>query len=254
MKQQGLIADWHDRRIVPGDHWDHTISQQLEDCQIVLLLLSASFFASDYINGTEVAAALKRHAAGEARVIPVLLRPVESWESSELGRLQALPTNAKPVTSWKDRHQAFRDVARGVRAALPYVGPAPGARTSSPGGKTPTPAYFLNHTSFLRPDRQPEFRKRTGVPLDHYDIRVVLDAEEPKMLDAVDRVEYTLDAAYPEPVRIRTAKRDRHTKFLLKELANGEYLLRATIHLADGRAPISLERWITLWRSGPELP
>ena len=253
LRLQGLIADWHDRRIVPGDHWDHEISEQLEHCQIVLLLLSASFFASDYINGAEMTAALKRHAAGDARVIPVVLRPVE-WERSELGELQALPTNAKPVTSWKDRHQAFRDIARGVRAALPHVGASPAARMSSPEGKISNPAYFLNHTSFLRVDRQAEFRKRTGVPLDHYDIRVVLDAEEPEMLDAVDRVEYTLDRAYPEPVRVRTAQRDRRTGFLLKELANGEYLLRATIYMADGRPPISVERWITLWRSGPELP
>jgi hypothetical protein len=253
LRRQGLIADWHDRRIVPGDNWDHEIGEQLERCQIVLLLLSASFFASDYITGAEVTAALKRHAAGDARVIPIILRPVE-WERSELGALQALPTNAKPVTSWKDRHQAFRDIARGVRTALIRVDSVPATQAMNVTGTTPSPAYFLNHTSFLRADRQAEFRERTGVPLDHYDIRIIVDAEDPEMLDAVSRVEYTLDPAYPEPVRVRTADRDRHTQFLLKELANGEYLLRAAVYLKDGRAPIHLERYITLWRSGPELP
>jgi hypothetical protein len=200
-----------------------------------------------------MAVALRRHAAGKARIIPVILRPAE-WESSDLGGLQALPTNAKPVTSWKDRHQAFRDIARGVRAALTRLGSAPATSTNAIEGDTSGLAYFLNHTSFLRADRQAEFRARTGVPLDHYDIRVVLDAEEPDMLDAVARIEYILDSTYPEPVRVRTAERDRRTKFLLKELANGEYLLRATVYLVDDRPPIRLERYVTLWRSGPELP
>jgi TIR domain len=252
LRRQGLIADWHDRRIPAGDHWDREISEHLERCQVVLLLLSASFFASDYIDGAEMAAALRLHAVGKTRAIPIILRPVD-WERSVLGGLQALPTNAKPVTSWRDRHQAFRDVARGLGAALTRLGSAPATAMRAIGGDSPRPAYFLNHTSFLRADVQAEFRARTGVPIDHYDIRVVLDAEEPDMLEAVDRIEYILDPAYPEPVQVRTAERDRHTKFLLKELANGEYLLRATVYFVDNRPLIHLERYITLWRSGPEL-
>jgi transcription initiation factor IIF auxiliary subunit len=74
------------------------------------------------------------------------------------------------------------------------------------------------------------------------------------MLDFVSRVEYVLHRAYPESIRVRTAEHDRCTKFLLKELANGEFLLRANVYFADDRRPILLERYITLWRSGPELP
>lgn len=252
LKQQGLIADWHDRRILPGDDWNREINEQLERCQIVLLLLSANFFASDYINGVEVAAALRRHTTGEARVIPVVLRAVD-WEHTKLGALQALPTNAKPVASWRDRDQAFRDVARGVRTVLTSLGSAPATSPTNIEYETPTRGLFLNHTAFLREDRQEEFRARTGIPLDHYDIRVVLDAEEPAMLDSVSHVEYILHPAYPVPVQVRTAERDRRTKFLLKELANGEYLLRAKVYMINGSAPICLERYITLWRSGPEL-
>jgi TIR domain/prokaryotic YEATS domain len=252
LRRQGLIADWHDRRIAPGDRWDREINEQLERCQIVLLLLSASFIASDYIDGIEVAAALRRHTTGEAKVIPVVLRAVD-WEETKLGKLQALPTSGKPVASWRDRDQAFRDVARGVRTVLTRLDSAPAISAPAIEDETPQCGLFLNHTSFLRADPQAEFRARTGVPLDHYDIRVVLDAEEPEMLDAVSRVEYILDPAYPEPVQVRTAERDRQTKFLLKELANGEYLLRARIYMVNRGAPICLQRYITLWRSGPEL-
>jgi hypothetical protein len=55
--------------------------------------------------------------ANQALVIPAILRAVD-WEDSPFGALQALPKNAKPVAEWRDRHQAFREVVRGIREAL----------------------------------------------------------------------------------------------------------------------------------------
>jgi hypothetical protein len=70
LRRQGLVDDWHDRKIVAGHDWAQEISDELQRCQVILLLQSASFFASDYISGVEVAEAMKRHATGDARVIP----------------------------------------------------------------------------------------------------------------------------------------------------------------------------------------
>jgi tetratricopeptide (TPR) repeat protein len=61
--------------------------------------------------------ALERHDAGEARVIPVILRAVD-WKGAPFGKLQCLPTDAKPVTSWPNRDEAFRNVAQGIRKAV----------------------------------------------------------------------------------------------------------------------------------------
>jgi len=61
---------------------------------------------SDYSNDVEVTRAMERHEAGEARVIPIILRPVD-WEGAPFSKLQALPTDAKPVTSWDDSDEAF---------------------------------------------------------------------------------------------------------------------------------------------------
>ncbi|HEX2721648.1 MAG TPA: pYEATS domain-containing protein, partial [Gemmatimonadaceae bacterium] len=157
---------------------------------------------------------------------------------------------------WKDRNQAWRDVVRGIEAAVKQTtAPATASEQNSTAGRTREVGrgFFLNHISFLRPEKQQEFRERTGVQLDHYDIRVVVDAEHPELLDSIERIEYTLDPAYPEDVRVRTA-RDRRTKFLLKEIANGEYVLRAKVFIRGEPKAIELERYLTLWRSGPELP
>jgi len=61
--------------------------------------------------------ALQRHANGEARVIPILLRPCD-WENSPLGNLSPLPATYKPISQSQDRDAAFLDVARGIRTVV----------------------------------------------------------------------------------------------------------------------------------------
>jgi Icc-related predicted phosphoesterase len=83
----------------------------------VLLLTSEDFMTSGYWMGEEMTRAMHRHAAGETRVIPVILRPVDS-RARPLADLQALPTDARAVTSWRNRDEAFANVAAGIRAAI----------------------------------------------------------------------------------------------------------------------------------------
>lgn len=116
--------------------------------------------------------------------------------------------------------------------------------------KLPLDYLFLNHTSFLRTDKQEEFQKRTQVDLPHYDIRVVVDSYYQRALDRVSRVEYYLDDAFPDPVQTRYNRKD---KYLLKELANGQFVLQAKVYLVDKSAPILLQRYITLWKEGPRV-
>ncbi len=114
----------------------------------------------------------------------------------------------------------------------------------------PLDYYFLNHTSFLRREKQKEFQERTGVSLPHFDIRVIVDSYYRGALDRVEYVEYILHRAYPQPIQHR---RNREDKFLLKELANGEYVLMAKVFLKDRKEPVLLQRYITLWETGPQL-
>lgn len=117
LKRQGLIATWYDRQITAGTQWGQAIDTHLNSASVILLLISPDFFASDYCYGIEMTRALERHEAHEARVIPILLRPVD-WKGAPFAHLQALPTNAKPVTTWSNRDEAFADVAAGIRRAI----------------------------------------------------------------------------------------------------------------------------------------
>lgn len=117
LKRQGVIETWHDRRITAGDNLDHAISAHVENDDVILLLVSPDFLASDYCYEVEMTRAMERHQAGQAIVIPVILRPCD-WHGAPFGKLMATPTDGRPVTQWPDRDEAFLDVVRSVRAAV----------------------------------------------------------------------------------------------------------------------------------------
>ncbi|AUX69169.1 hypothetical protein CHX26_06335 [Porphyrobacter sp. HT-58-2] len=116
LSRQQVITTWHDRRITAGEVIDHAISGNLEAADIILLLVSPAFLASDYCYDREMLRAMERHEAGKAVVIPVILRPCE-WHRTPFGKILATPTDGKPVTQWPDRDTAFLEVARAIRAA-----------------------------------------------------------------------------------------------------------------------------------------
>ncbi|SEF12284.1 TIR domain-containing protein [Rhizobiales bacterium GAS191] len=137
LKRQGVISTWHDRRLVAGDAIDAGISAELERADIVLLLVSPDFPASEYCYGVEMRRALERHHAGQARVVPVILRPCD-WHPEPFGKLLAAPTDGKPVTKFADRDDAFLEIAKAIRAAATQgVSPAPAASAPKPAQPTP---------------------------------------------------------------------------------------------------------------------
>jgi WD40 repeat protein len=117
MKRSGFISAWNDRDIKAGQEWKNQIDTHLNTAQIILLLISPDFMASDYCYSVEMIEALKMHEAGEACVIPIILRPTD-WDGAPFSKLQVLPTKAKPITSWRNRDEAFLDVVQGIRRAV----------------------------------------------------------------------------------------------------------------------------------------
>jgi hypothetical protein len=117
LRREGVIREWHDRRITPGDTWQQSIDENIDSADIILLLVSADFIASDYCWGQEVVRAIERHASGAARVIPIIVRPVD-WGGAVFGKLQALPENGKPITLWTNRDLAWVNVVKGIRTAV----------------------------------------------------------------------------------------------------------------------------------------
>ena len=117
LKSQGVIKAWYECDITAGDAWKTEIEKQLNSAQIILLLVSSDFLASDFCWSVELERVMKRHEARKARVIPIILRPVD-WHEAPFAKLQALPKDAKPITSWRNWDQAFVDIAQGIRRVV----------------------------------------------------------------------------------------------------------------------------------------
>ncbi len=117
LKRQNLIRSWYDGDILPGSEWRKEIEKNLENAQIILLLISADFIHSDFCYSIEMNRALERHQLNEARVIPILLRPVD-YEGTPFAELEMLPEGAKPIARWSDRDEAYSNVARGIRRTI----------------------------------------------------------------------------------------------------------------------------------------
>ena len=117
LRRHGLVSVWQDRCIRAGTDWAQALDEHLKNASIILLLISADFLDSDYCYGVEMQCALDRDKAGQARVIPILLRPVD-WKGAPFQHLQGLPTDARPITKWPDRDEAWTDVAASIRRVI----------------------------------------------------------------------------------------------------------------------------------------
>jgi energy-coupling factor transporter ATP-binding protein EcfA2 len=117
LQRQGWLSSWYDRALLPGDDWAGQIDSHLTEADIILLLVSADFLASDYCYDVEMTRALERHHQGEARVVPIILRPCD-WSSAPFGKLQALPRNAQAITTWSNQEEALTQVAQQLRRLL----------------------------------------------------------------------------------------------------------------------------------------
>jgi internalin A len=120
LQRQGMIETWHDRKIEAGDEWKRKIDENLERADIILLLISADFIASNYCYEIEMKRALERHENGEARVIAVIVRDC-NWRIAPFAKLQALPKDGKAVKKWPDKDSAWQNVAEGIQGVVEEI-------------------------------------------------------------------------------------------------------------------------------------
>lgn len=136
LERDQLIEEWHDRMISPGREWEEDIAKHLETSDMVLLLVTPDFMASQYIYEKEISRAVESHRQGKARVIPIIVRPSPPLRSTPFGRLQRLPKDGKPITTWPNQDEAWLDVLEGIQKAvgeLLFKPPSPGPEVSSQG-------------------------------------------------------------------------------------------------------------------------
>ena len=116
LEQEGLVRLWHDRAIRPGEEWEPAIAAQLDQADVIVLLISADFNASNFCRRVEMACAVERHrqsGGGDSR-------------GRSAGRGVAprnRPSSSHPPRPETDRRfpaagRGYVQVARGIRRVL----------------------------------------------------------------------------------------------------------------------------------------
>lgn len=119
LKRSGCIEMWSNRDIPAGGEWQKQVSDALEDADVILLLVSPEFIASDYCFEVEMKRALELAATRQALVKPILIRACD-WTAMPFANLGILPMDRTPIGSrlGHERDEAWADIANWIRTLL----------------------------------------------------------------------------------------------------------------------------------------
>ncbi|MCC2955338.1 TIR domain-containing protein [Massilia sp. IC2-477] len=120
LRRTGLIHDWSDRKIVPGRDWKNDINENLLAADLILLLVSSSFIASDYCIERELSTAMSLHESGKTRVVPIFIRPTV-YSGAPFSGLQGLPSDGVSISEWSNVDLGWQDVAIGLVKVLEEI-------------------------------------------------------------------------------------------------------------------------------------
>jgi len=121
LKRKEMVKLFYDRWIGLGVNWDETIKKEIDDCDIMVCLISDSFLKTEYIRTEEVQRAIKH----KKQVIPIIVRPVD-WETCDFAVFNAalkgdcITYNNKEKRERTDieKDAMWRDVIKEMRAKI----------------------------------------------------------------------------------------------------------------------------------------
>ena len=222
LKRQGLISSWHDRRITAGSQFGAQIVQHLEAADVILLLVSPDFIASDYCYNLEMTRGMEKHATTKARVIPIILRPCD-WHDLPFGKLQAVPKDGKAISTWPNIDEAFLDVVKAIKISLQEMR---GKATAV----SPTPAStesLRSATPVIRSSNLHIRKKFTQLDKDrfrHEGFEYIAKFFEGSLLELVSR----------NPELDQSFRRIDASRFTATAYANGEKVCRGSASISGG--------------------
>src|SRR5690349_20708700 len=91
LEMQGAFRVWHDGLIQPGVDWFPAIQKEIQVARVAILLVSADFLTSEFVNHLEIPQLLQRRRDDRLLVIPVILRTCAWEEVPWLSAIQAYP-------------------------------------------------------------------------------------------------------------------------------------------------------------------
>jgi TIR domain/HEAT repeats/NACHT domain len=109
LERHANVGRFDDRQLLGGDEWNAEVKAALDGADIILLLITANFIASEYIHRVELPAALRKRMNEGCVVIPVLLETCYR-KLLQIDDINYLPKDSegalKPVAEWRGPQRA----------------------------------------------------------------------------------------------------------------------------------------------------
>lgn len=109
LRDDGLVAEWHDRKILPGDSLEETIMENLDRSDVVIFLTS-----QDSLNSEACRAEMEYALQQGKRLVPIILRPC-TWKDSPLSKVLVLPKDGRPISQWPCQEEAWNFVYESLK-------------------------------------------------------------------------------------------------------------------------------------------
>ncbi|MBD2769373.1 toll/interleukin-1 receptor domain-containing protein [Hymenobacter sp. BT664] len=93
---ENRIDFWDDKKIKPGQEWEHEIKQAISKAKVALLLLSADFFNSDFILKKEIPPLLEAARKDGAIILFIVLKPCILDEYPDIMKYQGVNAPSRP--------------------------------------------------------------------------------------------------------------------------------------------------------------
>ncbi len=99
LERLGTVVRWDDTMIMPGTKWREEIQKAVASAKVVVLLISADFFASDFITTNELPPLLAAAEMEGAVILPIIVSPSWFEQTASLARFQAVNPPSKPLVN-----------------------------------------------------------------------------------------------------------------------------------------------------------
>ncbi len=117
LTRAGKIAAWSDRQIQPGAEWRAEIDIALASAKVVVLLVSPSFMASDFVHEHELGPALQAAETTTVRILWFMVRAC-SYTGSPIAKYQAIISPEKSLAEMKaERGRAYVTISEAILEA-----------------------------------------------------------------------------------------------------------------------------------------
>lgn len=132
LEREGLVDLWSDKKLEGGVKWREELRGALASAQVAILLVSADFFASEFITTNELPPLLEKARRDGTTILSVIVSPCR-FARSPLSKYQSMNDPARPLVQmqrsgrerlWVRIAERVEDVVSGTEPTPPSAGPA----------------------------------------------------------------------------------------------------------------------------------